>query len=85
MANPILQALSGANQQMPNSNNNPLGMIQRFAEFKKQLGNLNPQQIVQELLNSVKAFDAIDELMDVIKVTNERLYNSVMRKIGEIE
>ena len=27
----------------------------------------------------------LDELMDVIKVTNERLYNSVMRKIDEIE
>ena len=35
--------------------------------------------------NSVKVFDVIDELMDVIKVTNERLYNSVMRKIDEIE
>ena len=27
----------------------------------------------------------LDELMDVIKVTNVRLYNSVMRKIDEIE
>ena len=27
----------------------------------------------------------LDELMDVIKVTNGRLYNSVMRKIDEIE
>ena len=35
--------------------------------------------------NSVKVFDIIDELMDVIKVTNGRLYNSVMRKIDEIE
>ena len=35
--------------------------------------------------NSVKVFDVIDELMDVIKVTNGRLYNSVMRKIDEIE
>ena len=58
MANPILQALSVANQQMPNSSNNPLGMIQRFAEFKKQLGNRNPQQIVQELLNSGKMTQA---------------------------
>lgn len=58
MANPILQALSGASQQMPNSNNNPLGMIQRFTEFKKQLGNRNPQQIVQELLNSGKMTQA---------------------------
>ena len=35
--------------------------------------------------NSMKVFDIIDELMDVIKVTNGRLYNSVMRKIDEIE
>ena len=35
--------------------------------------------------NSVKVFGIIDELMDVIKVTNGRLYNSVMWKIDEIE
>ena len=58
MENPILQALNVASQQMPNSSNNPLGMIQRFAEFKKQLGNRNPQQIVQELLNSGKMSQA---------------------------
>lgn len=58
MANPILQALSGASQQISNSSNNPLSMIQRFAEFKKQLGNRNPQQIVQELLNSGKMSQA---------------------------
>ena len=58
MQNPILQALNGASQQMSNSSNNTLGMIQRFAEFKKQLGNRNPQQIVQELLNSGKMTQA---------------------------
>lgn len=58
MQNPILQALNGTSQQMPNSSNNPIGMIQRFAEFKKQLGNRNPQQIVQELLNSGKMTQA---------------------------
>ena len=32
-----------------------------------------------------KAWTVIDELMDLIKVTNERLYNSLMRNIDEIE
>jgi hypothetical protein len=35
-------------------NNNPLQMIQQFAEFKNQMQGKNPQAMVQELLKSGK-------------------------------
>lgn len=34
--------------------NNPLRMIQQFAQFKRQMAGKNPQAIVQELLSSGK-------------------------------
>ena len=50
MQNPMLQALNQQrNQQMPN---NPMQMIQKFAEFKRQMQGKNPQAIVQQLLAS---------------------------------
>lgn len=50
MTNPMLQALSQPrNQQMPN---NPMQMMQKFAEFKRQMQGKNPQAIVQQLLAS---------------------------------
>lgn len=50
MTNPMLQALSQArSQQMPN---NPMQMMQKFAEFKRQMQGKNPQAIVQQLLAS---------------------------------
>ena len=38
----------------PMQNNNPLQMIQQFAEFKNQMRGKNPQAMVQELLKSGK-------------------------------
>ena len=35
--------------------------------------------------DSVQVFAVMDELMSTIQATNQRLYNAVMRKIGEIE
>lgn len=32
--------------------NNPIQMIQQFNQFRQQFGNRNPQQEVQNLLNS---------------------------------
>ena len=50
MTNPMLQALSQErSQQMPN---NPMQMMQKFAEFKRQMQSKNPQAIVQQLLAS---------------------------------
>ena len=32
-------------------------------------------------MDSVKAWEVMDELMDSLKIVNERVYNSVMRKL----
>lgn len=62
MTNPMLQALSQANQQMPN---NPMQLMQKFAEFKRQMQGKNPQAIVQQLLSSgqmsQQQFDALKQ------------------------
>lgn len=49
MANPMMQALNKSAGQRPS---NPLQMIRQFAQFKKQMQGKNPQEIVQELLDS---------------------------------
>lgn len=63
MQNPMLQALSQTrSQQMPN---NPMQMMQKFAEFKRQMQGKNPQAIVQQLLASgqmsQQQFDALKQ------------------------
>lgn len=50
MTNPMLQALSQARSQQ--MQNNPMQMMQKFAEFKRQMQGKNPQAIVQQLLAS---------------------------------
>lgn len=48
--NPILSRLA---QQAPAQQlNNPMNMIQQFAEFKKQMAGKDPQAIVQQMLQS---------------------------------
>lgn len=62
MQNPMIQALSQASQQAPN---NPMQMMQKFAEFKRQMQGKNPQAIVQQLLASgqmsQQQFDALKQ------------------------
>lgn len=53
MANPIIQALNQSPRTAQMSNN-PLQMLQQFAQFKRQLGNRDPKAIVQGLLDSGK-------------------------------
>ena len=55
MANPILAALGNKMPQgniMPQQTNNPLQLIQQFNQFRQQLGNRNPKQMVEQLLSS---------------------------------
>ena len=51
--NPMLSRLaqnSPASVQQPS--NNPMNMIQQFAEFKRQMAGKDPQAMVQQLLQS---------------------------------
>lgn len=41
-------------QQQPNQQQSQNNIIQQFAEFRKQLGNQNPQMIVNNLLSNGK-------------------------------
>ena len=51
--NPMLQALNrNAQPRQQTSMNNTFQMIQRFAEFKKQMQGKDPQAIIDELLKS---------------------------------
>lgn len=52
MPNPLFQQLQGSQQMTPK---NP--MLQRLSEFKKMV-NGNPQQMVQQMLNSGKISQA---------------------------
>lgn len=59
MANPILTQLNQMSRQMPVANaqgmgGNMMGMLSQFAEFKRQMQGRDPQQIVENLLNSGK-------------------------------
>ena len=48
--NPMLSRLA---QQVPaQQQNNPMNMIQQFAEFKRQMAGKDPQAMVQQLLQS---------------------------------
>lgn len=56
MANPMLDMLSrGAPQQFAGSGNmsgGPMQMMQQFAQFRRMMQGRNPQQMVQNLLQS---------------------------------
>ena len=45
--NPMLSRLAQQPQQ-----NNPMNMIQQFAEFKRQMAGKDPQAMVQQMLQS---------------------------------
>ena len=56
MTNPMLDKLSrGAPQQLAgpgNINGGPMQMMQQFAQFRRMMQGRNPQQMVQNLLQS---------------------------------
>ena len=56
MSNPMLDMLSsGAPQQFAGAGNmsgGPMQMIQQFAQFRRMMQGRNPQQMVQNLLQS---------------------------------
>ena len=56
MSNPMLDRLSrGAPQQFAvagNMSGGPMQMIQQFAQFRRMMQGRNPQQMVQDLLQS---------------------------------
>lgn len=56
MGNPMLDRLSrGAPQQFAGAGNmsgGPMQMIQKFAQFRRMMQGRNPQQMVQNLLQS---------------------------------
>ena len=55
MSNPIMQKLNLNAQANPQPQmNNPMQMIQQFAEFKKQMEGKNSRAIVEDLLKSGK-------------------------------
>lgn len=49
MDNPILAAMNS-----PKPANNPMAMIQQFAEFKRRMAGKDPQAILNELLSTGK-------------------------------
>ena len=51
--NPILQMLGQA-RSTPTMANNPMQMMQQFAQFKEQLRGKDPQAMVMQLLSSGK-------------------------------
>lgn len=53
MLNPMLQQLT-SRQNSPMQANNPMQMIQQFANFKQQMVGKDPKAIVQNLLTSGK-------------------------------
>lgn len=53
MSNPMLQMLSRATAQAPQPNiNNPIQLIQQFAQFKQLIMGRNPEVIVKKLLET---------------------------------
>ena len=56
MSNPMLDMLSrGASKQFSGSGNmsgGPMQMMQQFAQFRRMMQGRNPQQMVQNLLQS---------------------------------
>ena len=53
MRNPILAQIQ-PNNATNGGGNNPLAMLQQFAEFKRQMQGKNPEAMVNELLRSGK-------------------------------
>ena len=51
--NPILQML-GQSQSAQTRQNDPMQLIQQFAQFRQQMQGKDPQAIVQQLLTSGK-------------------------------
>ena len=51
MQNPMLQQLNQAPTRM-SAPNNPMQMVQRFQEFRQQMAGKNPQQMVDQLVQS---------------------------------
>ena len=52
MKNPILAQMH--NNRPSQGNNNPMAMIRQFNDFKAQMRGRNPQQMVNQLLQSGK-------------------------------
>ena len=53
MKNPILAQLNN-NRPAPTGNNDPMAMIRQFNDFKAQMRGRDPQQMVNQLLQSGK-------------------------------
>lgn len=53
MRNPILERMN-PNSVANGGGNNPIAMLQQFAEFKRQMQGKNPEAIVNDLLRSGK-------------------------------
>ena len=51
MANPILQQL-GRLPAVPQAASNPMQLLQQFQQFRQQMAGKNPQQMVQQLVQS---------------------------------
>lgn len=51
--NPILQML-GQSQRTPMTHNDPMQMLQQFAQFKQQMQGRDPRAMVEQLLASGK-------------------------------
>lgn len=50
--NPMLSRLAQNSPAPVQQSNNPMNMIQQFAEFKRQFAGRDPQAMVQQLLQS---------------------------------
>ena len=73
MSNPIMQKLNLNAQANPQPQmNNPMQMIQQFAEFKRQMQGKNPRAIVEDLLKSGKMSS---EQFDNLKQQAQMLQN----------
>lgn len=49
MSSPLYNALIGSSN-IPQTNNNPMQILQQFNNFKKQMANINPEQEVKRML-----------------------------------
>ena len=70
MKNPILAQLKNNTIPQNQPQNNPMQMLQQFADFKKQIQGKDPRQIVNNLLQSGKMsqqqFEQLKQQADVL-------------------
>ena len=70
MKNPILAQLKNNTIPQNQPQNNPVQMLQQFADFKKQMQGKDPRQIVNNLLHSGKMsqqqFEQLKQQADVL-------------------